>query len=198
MSTETFKLMQNIEKNAVETQLALQCAPVLSGIKISNLLNISDHQVDAVCQLLKDTPIEIYILYRSRQKTTLLLFRRAALEAYLNQEQPQKILAAAGYKDIQLHSAIREFAGRYADYRNQGGEFPHEIGLFLGYNAEDVIGFIENKGQNYLYSGYWKIYSNLKEAIQLFESMDKVMETALKMLSRGENILALIPSASAL
>ncbi len=28
------------------------------------------------------------------------------------------------------------------------GEFPHEIGLFLGYPLHDVIGFIFNRGKN--------------------------------------------------
>ena len=192
MSTDTFQLMQYVEKNSMETQLALQCAPVLSGIKISNLLNIASHQVRAVCKFLEDTPIEIYILYHTRAKTTLLLFRREALEAYLHQEKPQAFLLSSGYADLDIHKAIAEFAARYARYRRQGGEFPHEMGIFLGYNADDVTGFIENKGRNYLYSGYWKIYSNLKEAIQLFESMDKAVENALSLITRGENLLAMI------
>ena len=36
--------------------------------------------------------------------------------------------------------------------------FPHEIGLFLGYPAEDVAGFISHKGHDFCYSGYWKVY----------------------------------------
>lgn len=39
-------------------------------------------------------------------------------------------------------------------------DFPHEIGLFLGYPLGDVIGFIENHGQNCLCSGVWKVYTN--------------------------------------
>ncbi len=37
---------------------------------------------------------------------------------------------------------------------NQGKQFPHEMGLLLGYPVEDVVGFMENNGKNYLYSGY--------------------------------------------
>ena len=33
-------------------------------------------------------------------------------------------------------------------------DFPHEIGIFLGYPLEDVVGFIENQGKNYTCSGY--------------------------------------------
>lgn len=46
--------------------------------------------------------------------------------------------------------------------------FPHEIGLFLGYPFEDVMGFIENKGENYLCSGCWKVYSCEQDAKECF------------------------------
>ena len=47
-------------------------------------------------------------------------------------------------------------------------EFPHEIGFFLGYPHEDVIGFIENNGQNYLEVGPWKVYANQSHALRTF------------------------------
>ena len=33
-----------------------------------------------------------------------------------------------------------------------GGKFPHEIGLFLGYPPEDVSGFIENRANAEVHS----------------------------------------------
>jgi hypothetical protein len=43
-------------------------------------------------------------------------------------------------------------------------QFPHEIGLFLGYPVDDVLGFVKNKGQNYKFCGYWKVYGNVEKA----------------------------------
>lgn len=40
-------------------------------------------------------------------------------------------------------------------------QFPHEMGLLLGYPIEDVVGFMEHSGKEYLYSGYWKVYENV-------------------------------------
>lgn len=40
--------------------------------------------------------------------------------------------------------------------------FPHEIGIFLGYPLDDVIGFIEHKP--YYLVGDWKVYQNVNEA----------------------------------
>lgn len=46
----------------------------------------------------------------------------------------------------------------------KSNNFPHEIGILLDYPLKDVIGYINNKGKNSLYSGQWQVYSNLKEA----------------------------------
>lgn len=51
-----------------------------------------------------------------------------------------------------------------------GGErwVPHEVGLFLGYPAEDVEGFRRHGGQGYKYSGLWKVYSDVERAQRCF------------------------------
>lgn len=50
------------------------------------------------------------------------------------------------------------------------GEFPHEIGLFLGYPLCDVRGFIEDaRGGVCLGCGYWKVYGEVEEREKLFK-----------------------------
>ena len=49
-----------------------------------------------------------------------------------------------------------------------GCSFPHEIGLFLGYPFDDVMGFIENRGENFLCSGCWKVYAKERDALACF------------------------------
>lgn len=41
MSQEVFELVQGMDLKSIETQIALQCAPLISGLKVSNLLIIS-------------------------------------------------------------------------------------------------------------------------------------------------------------
>lgn len=38
MSTEILEIVQQMDLHNAETQLALQCAPLIAGVKISNLL----------------------------------------------------------------------------------------------------------------------------------------------------------------
>ena len=47
-------------------------------------------------------------------------------------------------------------------------EFPHEIGFFLGYPYEDVAGFIDHKGRDYLAVGLWKVYGDCDRAMATF------------------------------
>lgn len=52
-------------------------------------------------------------------------------------------------------------------------DFPHEIGLFLGYPPEDVEGFIRFGGKNCKCFGCWKVYGNIEAAHQCFERFKK-------------------------
>ncbi len=53
-------------------------------------------------------------------------------------------------------------------------DFPHEIGLFLGYPLEDVKSFIENKADCSKCSGCWKVYGNEQEALKLLKNIRNV------------------------
>lgn len=61
-------------------------------------------------------------------------------------------------------------------------DFPHEIGLFLSYPIEDVLGFIENRGKNYILNGYWKVYGNEEEARKSFFKYRKCTDVYHKLL----------------
>ena len=51
-------------------------------------------------------------------------------------------------------------------------EFPHEVGLFLGYPPEDVRGFMENRAAGFKLIGYWKVYGEVDAARKKFESFE--------------------------
>ena len=53
------------------------------------------------------------------------------------------------------------------------GDFPHEIGVFLGYPLADVIGFIQNRGKNFTACGYWKVYTDPTAAQAEFDRYKK-------------------------
>ena len=88
-----------------------------------------------------------------------------------------------GCSGCMLSKILYRVSERYRAHMEGKGDFPHEIGLLLGYPPEDVIGFIENRGQNPLYIGYWKVYSNLEECRKVYAGYDQAREKVLHMVS---------------
>ena len=54
MSEEIFGAVQKLPVNGTKKQVVLQCAPLLTGIKLSNLLNVRADQKDEVFKLFED------------------------------------------------------------------------------------------------------------------------------------------------
>lgn len=192
MCQETFELVKGMNLRKIETQLALQCAPLITGIKMANLLIVQDSNEKLVRAVLRKSGISHFRLLQYKHKTTFLLFKRTELESYLSQIEVQKILAEQGYRDFELGSMLVTFTKRYQECRENGEEFPHEMGLFLGYPVEDVRGFIEQKGQNALYSGYWKVYQHVEEKQALFAKYELAKEMLIKLVSNGTDIRDII------
>ena len=188
MSQEVFELVQGMDLKSIETQIALQCAPLISGLKVSNLLIISAEDEALVRVILRRSGMSFFRLLRTGEKVTFLLFRKNPLEAYLKQQEVEAMLAEAGYAELSLGNILSTFQKRYAHYMSAGGRFPHEMGLLLGYPAEDVKGFVENEGKNFLYSGYWKVYADVEEKRRLFQKFENAKETVIQLLSYGVGI----------
>lgn len=185
MSQEIYEIVKGMDLENIETQLALQCAPLITGLKVSNLLIISKGNEEVVKRILNRTGISYYRLIRTRTKTTFLLFRRNELEEFLSDENVRNVLMKAGYKSLQIDKILRTFSLRYEAYIQGDKSFPHEMGLLLGYPVEDVVGFVENNGKNFLYSGYWKVYENQKAKVKLFDKYKVAEETLIHLLSNG-------------
>ncbi len=185
MSQEIYEIVKGMDLENIETQLALQCAPLITGLKVSNLLIISKGNEEVVKRILNRTGISYYRLIQTRTKTTFLLFRRNGLEEFLSDENVRNVLMKAGYKSLQIDKILRTFSLRYEAYIQGDKSFPHEMGLLLGYPVEDVVGFVENNGKNFLYSGYWKVYENQKAKVKLFDKFKVAEETLIHLLSNG-------------
>lgn len=185
MSRETWEILQQMEPKDVELQLALQCAPLIAGLKPSNLFNIPCEGVCQVRELIRDTGISMYVLFSTGRKAAVLLYRRESLEKYMEQEPVVGMLHKLGYQDTSLEAVLPVFRMRYRRYMQERRDFPHEMGLLLGYPVEDVRGFIEHQGRDYLCTGYWKVYENREQKQQLFQRFEYAKENLVLLLSYG-------------
>lgn len=199
MTSKTFELTQKMDIKAIETQMALRCAPLILGLKTSNLLSVSDEQAIRVPQLLQHSQMKSYLLFQGKQnvqkdaKAVFLLYRLKPLCNHLADRSVQELLLQFGYCDFSMDGLLTRFASRYAACMCNKAQFPHEMGIFLGYPTEDVCGFIENKGKKFLCAGYWKVYANAAQKRRLFQYFDRASELLVKLLAQGvriEDVLA--------
>lgn len=189
MSQDVIEIIWQMDQKKVENQLALQCAPVLAGEKASNLLNIGKENAALLPKILRGTGISYRKLFERQETVTYLLFWKQELEAYFRQKQVQSLLKKLGFgMPITLEQIFLRFEKSYAAYEKKQAEFPHEIGLLLAYPAEDVEGFIDYKGQQFLYAGYWKVYANVPERKAIFRRFDMAKETVIWMVTNGVSI----------
>ena len=154
-----------------EQTLAWHCAPSLAGIKAADLLSWTVEGREGAdllshyAELLSRRGIHLYVLGARRGRTLLLIFRPRRLDCWLAQPKVREMLDKAGYPVSRDTEAMLAHLRR----RLQGGEFTHEIGLFLGYPLEDVKGFIQNKGQGYACCGLWKSYGDPRASRRYFD-----------------------------
>jgi len=83
---------------------------------------------------------------------------------------------------------LDKLSQRYQEYAKYKQEFPHEIGLFLGYPLCDVTGFIRNKGKHYLSNGFWKVYHDAEQAERTFELFRRIRKDAMQTLEEEKDL----------
>ena len=158
MSKETLDLMLGLNRQELEIQIALQCAPLLTGRKISNLLTVDKRFRSAVLRLFRSSAVSCYVLYESDDRITFLLYVREKLEAYLRTEKVKKLMEEFGCSGCMLSKILYRVSERYRAHMEGKGDFPHEIGLLLGYppvllKTGDKIRCISDTGR---YIPIWK------------------------------------------
>ena len=94
------------------------------------------------------------------------------------------ILEANGYAPEQSDRCVLRLIQRL----KSEPEFPHEIGLFLSYPPEDVLGFIRNKARKYKCVGYWKVYGDASAAQSIFETYERCSKIYRIQWQNGESI----------
>ncbi len=197
MCQEVLRIVQKMNLKHIETKLAIQCAPVITGVKLSNLLILPKSDAKSLSWVLRHTGIVFLKLAEVKEKVTFLVFRREELRTYLEDAKVQQILSDCGYKDLSFKGILFTFMEHYQTYAKDEKQFPHEMGLLLGYPPEDVEGFIVHNGQNFLYSGYWKVYADVSKKKELFQQYEDAQKDVITLLAKGIGIRSIIEDYNA-
>ncbi len=181
-----------------EEMFVRQCAPTLAGVKTGNLFSCPYgskediiEEVRRLNRVLVPKGLRLLPLRYSEKRVLLYLYRPAELWRDLTDSKAAQILADAGYACKDCDNCVIMLIRRLRGYE----DFPHEIGLFLGYPPEDVKGFIDNKAANFKYSGLWKVYGDEKRAKALFEKFKKCTDIYCRLWRNGASLDALTVAA---
>ncbi len=171
-----------------EALIVRHCSPTLAGLKTANMFNYSykdeaelRESIRTVNVMLKDKGVRMIPLRVSNGRALIYVYRPKKLENDLKSPLSGAILASCGYDGGSVPKLIKGLIDRL------GGEedFPHEIGLFLGYPPEDVRCFMCDRNSGCRCVGCWKAYTNEKEAEKTFARFKKCTDVYCRKLIEG-------------
>lgn len=185
------QLVIDSECSACLDRLLVQyCSPTLAGVKNANMFSAAvpdpsciEKYINYGNSRLNAKGVHLMCLKHLGGRALILVYRRKVLEKVLSRADIQAFLMDEGYSYFDVDHCLEHLSERMVC-----NDFPHEVGIFLGYPLEDVKGFIRNSGERYLLAGYWKVYSDVEHTGAWFRRMDRVCEKYLLSYQNGNTI----------
>jgi hypothetical protein len=169
--------VKNLIPEETERIIINHCGPVLFGGKPSALFIVRTEKcyfflMNLINQI--DASVSAMIMRNTQNGLLVFFYKIDVLNGVITEPDMQKTLHSFGYP---VFNALQSYLGILKNHFTEDQEFPHEIGFFLGYPADDVLGFIRQKGKNYKYRGLWKVYGDVNRAIDLFQHYENCRES---------------------
>lgn len=178
----------------LDKHLVAHCSPTLAGLKSANIFNYSfksikllELQLELLRADLHPKGVSLRVLRRSGKRALIYVYRSTRVQEELQRQGVLDFLSNYGYETDRLDPCLRYLGVRISSHL----EFPHEIGLFLGYPLDDVKGFIVNKGRNSRCCGCWKVYCNECEAQKRFAQFEKCKSIYWDLFNCGKSVVQL-------
>lgn len=174
-----------------EDDLVQHCAPTLAGIKTANLFTCPYESQKALLDSLRQINrrlcpkgLRVLPLRFSESRALIYTYRPKKLSTDLSDATAAEILKQHGYNPSNCEKCVCQLARRL----RQQKDFPHEIGLFLGYPPEDVCGFIECGPDCCKCTGCWKVYGDEESAKKKFAQYKKCTRVYCEQWAKRKDI----------
>lgn len=174
-----------------EAMIVRHCSPTLAGLKTANMFTCPFESGEGLLNDLRSINIRLgrkgvrAIPLRIKDGRALIYFYRPKkLENDLKSPVSEEILGSSGYESGTVSARLAELIKRL----RRCEDFPHEIGLFLGYPPEDVRCFMCERSRECRCVGCWKAYSNEAEAEKTFARYKKCTEVYVSRLEKGSSL----------
>lgn len=176
-----------------EELLAYHCAPTLKKQKPANMFHIYRTEindletiVDQYNKVFESKGIHIRLFQADKKRVTVYVYCPALIEYILQKRDTQEFLNSFHYPDHDIEKKFIHLEKRL----NSSNSYPHEIGIFLGYPLEDVLGFLNN--ERCLCIQDWKVYKNVEKTKKIFKLFETTRKQFIDAVENGERILSLI------
>ena len=154
----------------LDEKLVQYCSPTLAGLKAGSLFSCAYAGAEDRLEFrtanrqLAQKGLRLIPLRIRGGRALTYLYRPSELQKALNVPAACALLEELGYGGLTSEECLICLRRKL----QAGGDFPHEIGLFLGYPAEDVRGFMADTAACTC-TGCWKVYGDAAEAQRLFD-----------------------------
>jgi hypothetical protein len=174
----------------LEFQIIRACAPVLAGIKPAGMFHVSREEYPFLTRQLRElnknlNPAGLYFftICRCPAGELLVIYNKKHLSEILRKRKIRSYLKKKGYPTpTSVEKVLFHFQSNFILKK----KFPHEVGIFLGYPLEDVIGFENNNGDHFKYAGYWKVYGSVPADCRRFRAYEKCTDGMMTLYTTGK------------
>lgn len=175
----------------LDSYLVQHCAPTLAGLKTGCIFPCPYGSAEELTRAIRRTNqrlrhkgLRLLPLRLGARRALIYLYRPQKLSADLADAAAAELLQRYGYCTEDCDGCVVQLARKL----RQQEDFPHEIGLFLGYPPEDVSGFIEHQARCYKCVGCWKVYGDADAARKKFAQYEKCTRVYCHRWANGANI----------
>ena len=170
--------------------LLLKTAAVRRGVKPGELLRVrrcftaETPNGDPVClhrrDILSILELDYLELLVERDSSLVLFHHPETMARTLSEPENRALLERCGYRtEAGCDAMLRELQRRF----RAGNGLPHEVGIFLGYPAKDVEGFMANLPRTPVEHGRWAVYGDAGESIARMSLYSRVEAAAERILN---------------
>ncbi len=181
------------KKDCLASFLALESAEILAGIKPANLFRIPGRTQPCgrnLAQIWRDhgeglfnnSLLQVLELNQNNKSPLVMVYSPQLMARHLARSAVRSFLLKCGYN---IDSG--EWRAALIQLRRRSGKemIPHEIGIFLGYPAKDVAGFIGWHSLPVTCQRLWKIYGPPHKSLLLAEQFENARAEMRDSLLQG-------------
>lgn len=183
-----------ISAQRMRSRIVRHCSPTLAGLKCGSMFKMCGLDPDDIENVLSeelsrhhDRGLMYEVLNRDGCGTLIYIYRPRLLSDRLSESGVWDLLSDLGYTDRSVDGLIRRLKGRF----DEPG-MPPEVGIFLDYPLEDVLGYMQNGGRDCRVIGCWKVYGDVDAAERRFRSYRHCRDVFMRRLSEGSDLGRLV------